>query len=45
LYCLILFLCVISPFVIGKLVRYETLKKYTIIQIAFYIVSLITLFL
>ena len=43
LYGFILFLCVISPFVIGKLVKYETLKKYTTAQIMCYIVSLITL--
>ena len=41
LYCLILFLCAISPFVIGKLVKFDTLKKYTIIQIIFFIVSLL----
>ena len=45
LYSFILFLCVISPFVIGKLVKYETLKKYTVIQIICFIVSLVTLFL
>ena len=33
LYSIILFLCVISHFIIGKLVKYETLKKYTIVQI------------
>lgn len=43
LFCLILTLCIISPFVIGKLVKYETLKKYTIIQLMFFVVSLITL--
>jgi hypothetical protein len=41
--CVIQTLCVFSPFVIGKLVRYETLKKYTIIQIMFFVFSLITL--
>ena len=40
LYCLILFLCAISPFIIGKLVKYETLKKYTVVQIICYIISL-----
>ncbi len=45
LYYIILFLCVISPFVIGKLVKYETLKIYTTVQIMCYIVSLITLLL
>ena len=45
LYCLVLTLCVISPFVIGKLVKYETLKKYTVIQIIFFIVSLVILLL
>ena len=45
LYCLILFLCVISHFIIGKFVKYETLKKYTIAQIMCYVVSLITLLL
>ena len=39
----ILFLCIISHFIIGKLIKYETLKKYTTIQIMCYIVSLITL--
>lgn len=43
LYSLIVFLCVISPFVIGKLVKYETLKKYTFIQILCFCVSLVTL--
>lgn len=45
LYSIILFLCVISPFIIGKLVKYETLKKYTLVQIICYVVSLITLLL
>ena len=45
LYSLILFLCIISHFIIGKLVKYETLKKYTIAQVMCYIVSLITLLL
>ena len=39
LYCLILFLCAISPFIIGKLVKFATLKKYTIIQIICFIMS------
>ena len=43
LYSVILFLCIISHFIIGKLVKYETLKKYTAVQIMCYIVSLITL--
>lgn len=45
LFSLILFLCIISHFIIGKLVTYETLKKYTILQVVCYIVSLITLLL
>ena len=45
LYSLILFLCIISHFIIGKLVKYETLKKYTIAQIMFYVVSLAALLL
>ena len=45
LFSLILFLCIISHFIIGKLVTYETLKKYTIAQVMCYIVSLITLLL
>lgn len=43
LYSFVLFLCIISHFIIGKLVKYETLKKYTITQIIFYCVSLIIL--
>ena len=43
LYGIILFLCIISHFIIGKLVKYETLRKYTIVQTMFYIVSLITM--
>ena len=43
LYCIPTLLCVISPFVIGKLVKFETLKKYTIIQIMCFIVSLLAL--
>ena len=38
-----LFLCVISPFIIGKLVRYETLKKYTLIQVFCFIINAILL--
>ena len=44
-YSFVLFLCIISHFIIGKLVKYETLKKYTIIQIMCYIISLIILLL
>lgn len=43
LYGFILFLCIISHFIIGKLVQYETLKKYTAIQIMCYFVSLIAI--
>ena len=43
LYSLILLLCISSHFIIGKLVKYETLKKYTTIQIMCYVISLITL--
>ena len=45
LYSIVLFLCIISHFIIGKLVKYETLKKYTTTQIMCYVVSLITLLL
>ena len=45
LYGSVLFLCIISHFIIGKLVKYETLKKYTTAQIMCYILSLFTLFL
>ena len=45
LYSFVLFLCIISHFIIGKLVKYETLKKYTTIQIMCYVVSLIILLL
>ena len=38
-----LILCVISPFIIGKLVKYETLKIYTFIQILCFCVSLAVL--
>lgn len=44
-YSIILLLCIISHFIIGKLVKYETLKKYTIIQTIIYIMSLIILFI
>ena len=45
LYSFVLFLCIISHFIIGKLVKYETLKKYTNVQIMCYVLSLITLLL
>ena len=45
MYSFILFFCVISPFIIGKLVKYETLKKYTIVQIVCFVFSLVTLLL
>ena len=45
LYSFVLFLFIISPFIIGKLVKYETLKKYTIIQIICFVMSLVTLLL
>jgi len=41
---LYLVLCVISPFIIGYFIKYETLKKYTVIQIVFFAASLIFLF-
>ena len=44
LYSIILFLCIISHFITGKLVTYETLKKYTVMQMMFYVVSLAALF-
>jgi len=40
-----LILCVLSPFIIGKLVNYETLKKYTVVQILCFAVSLMVLVL
>ncbi len=43
LYSLLIILCIISPFVIGKFVKHKTLQKYTIIQILCFIVSLVTL--
>ena len=43
-YYLILILSILSPFVIGKIVKYETLKKYTVIQIICFILSLVILF-
>ncbi len=43
LYSFILFLCIISLFIIGKFVNYNTLKTYTIIQILSCLVSLIIL--
>jgi len=39
----ILILCILSPFVIGKLVTYETLKKYTFIQIICFSISAVFL--
>ena len=44
-YGLILLLCIISPFIIGKFVKFETLKKYTVIQILAFALSLLTLIL
>ena len=38
-----LLLCIISPFIIGKLVKFETLKKYTVIQILCFCASLAAL--
>ncbi len=43
LYSLILFLCAISPFIIGKFVNYNSLKIYTTIQILCFLPSLIIL--
>lgn len=43
LYAFILILCIVSPFIIGKLVKYETLKKYTVAQIICFVVSLVIL--
>lgn len=43
LYSIILLLCAISPFIIGKLVKYETLKIYTYVQVMFFAISLATL--
>lgn len=40
---LILVLCALMPFIIGRLVDYNSLKKYTIIQILSCLVSLIIL--
>ena len=40
---ILLILCVISPFIIGKLVKYETLKIYTLIQILCFCTSLAVL--
>ena len=45
MFSLVLLLCVISPFVIGKLVKYETLKKYTVVQVMCFVLSLVTLLL
>ena len=44
-YYLILLLCAISPFIIGKLAKYNTLKRYTTFQILFFIVSLLIILL
>ena len=38
-----LLFCVISPFIIGKLVKYETLKFYTAIQILCFVISAVVL--
>ena len=43
--CFVLLLCIISPFIIGKLVKFGTLKKYTFLQVVCYVVSLVTLFI
>ena len=45
LYSMVLLLCVISPFIIGKLVKYDTLKLYTVAQIMCFTLSLIILLL
>ena len=45
IYSLVLFLCIISHFIIGQLVKHETLKKYTIVQIMCYVLSLFILLL
>lgn len=37
---ILMFVCVLSPFIIGYFVKYETLKKYTIIQILCFSISL-----
>lgn len=42
---ILLLIFVLSPFIIGKLVKYETLKKYTIIQILCFILSFMVLFI
>lgn len=36
----LLVFCVISPFVIGKVVKYNTLKIYTVVQIICFLISL-----
>lgn len=38
---ILLLICLASPFVIGKLVKYQTLKKYTVIQILCFCISLV----
>lgn len=43
LYSFILLLCIVSPFITGKLVNYNSLKLYTTVQILFYLLSLIIL--
>lgn len=43
LFGVILLLCAIMPFIIGKLVKFKTLKIYTIIQIFCFLISLITM--
>ena len=42
-YCIVLFLCILSPFIIGRLVKYETVKQYTVVQIICFVISLVTL--
>ena len=41
---MLLIFCVVSPFIIGSLVKFETLKKYTILQILCFSISLVYLF-
>ena len=38
---LYLIICLISPFIVGYFVKYNTLRKYTFIQILFFMSSLI----
>ena len=42
---ILLLIFILSPFITGKLVKYETLKRYTIIQISCFILSLGILFI